>query len=234
MANPGTIDANAAKSLTIKGRLSWPRFTHAEAVEANKKSNFPKADESKVSPEFNLLVERDQLDKIIAHIRDVMIPYVQQQTAAGEKRDVLDDKVVKKILKKLEDEDWDGAPHLPIKPLTEKNAESMPSAVASIKVTGRAGSDIKLLAKVTDNTQLAVVDPDIIGFPLMKPIKETVFEMYPGAWVATTMNLYAFVQSTSVNGISAGGDICVYLGDLDGDRFGGGAQLDEDAIFMLD
>lgn len=233
MASP--INPDQAKSLTIKGRLSFPRFTHAEAVAANATSSFPKAAD-KVGPEFNLLIEQDQLDKIKTHIRDVFIPFVQQQNAAGEKRDTLDDKYLKKVLAKLDADDFEAvAPHLPLKEVSEKNRDSMPEAVANVKITGRPGSDIKLMAKVTDETQMAVPDPDILSFPVLKPLGETVFDMYAGAWVATTLNLFAFQQSASVNGISAGGAVAVYLGDLEGDRFGGGgASIDESAIFGLD
>ena len=77
------------KQLTIKGRLSFSRFTHKEAVAANDKSKFKKADPNEVSSEFNLLIEQDQLDKLKAHILDVFLPYVEEQVAKGEKRDTL-------------------------------------------------------------------------------------------------------------------------------------------------
>jgi len=238
MAKPTPAEATKAKTVTIKGRLSFPSFTHTEAVARARRSTIPaiaSKPDDKIGPEFNVLIEQDQLDKLKNHIENVFIPYVEAQAAAGEKRDVLDPKVIKKIQTKLGDEDWDGAPHLPMKPIDPKYQDNTPECVASVKVTGRAGSSTKLLAKVTEEDQLDPLDPDVLSFPVIKPINETVFDMYPGAYVAVTLNLYAFNSSTSVNGISAGGDACVYLGDLEGERIGGGGGgVDEDAIFMLD
>jgi len=223
------------KTITIYGRLSFPRFTHAEAVAANKKSNFPAANEADVKPEFNLLIEQGQFEKLRDHIRDVFIPYAQEQYAKDPKsKDALDPKVVKKILQKLDDEDWDGAPILPFKSISEKNAEAAPEAVASVKVVGSKGQDITLKATVYDESQLAVPDPDILTYPVLKNLKETVFNMYAGAYVAATLNLYAYFSSAAVNGISAGANAAVYRGNLEGERFGGGTDIDEEDIFLDD
>ena len=196
------MNAVNPKNVTIYGRLSFPRFTHAEAVAANKKSSFIAADESTVKPEFNLLIEQGQLDKLRDHLRDVFIPYVEAQYAKGPKeKDALDPKTVKKILQKLTDEDWDGSPILPIKTISEKNAESAPEAVAGVKLVGSKGSDISLKATVYSEDQLAIPDPDILTYPVLRNLKDTVFTMYAGAYVAATINLFAYFSSASVNGI---------------------------------
>src|SRR5690606_30205093 len=101
-------------------------------------------------------------------------------------------------------------------------------------ITGPKAGDITLRATVQDESQLLVPDPDILSFPVIKPIGQTVFSMYPGAYVAATLNLFAFNTSPSVNGISAGANVAVYLGNLEGERFGGGVDIDEDAIFLDD
>ena len=220
------------KQVTIKGRLSFPRFTHKEAVAANDKSKFKKADPNEVSSEFNLLIEQDQLDKLKDHILNVMIPYVEEQNAKKEKRDSLSPKLIQKIKDKIAAEDWDGSPFLPMKPVSEKNAESAPEAVASVKVTGPKGADITLKARVEDESQLVIPDPDILSWPTIVPIDKSVFSPYAGAYFAATLNLFAFESSSTINGISAGANTAVYLGNLEGARFGGGVDVDEDDIFL--
>lgn len=220
------------KQVTIKGRLSFPRFTHKEAVAANSKSKFPKADPAEVSPEFNLLIEQDQLDKLKDHILNVFLPYVEQQNAKNEKRDTLNPKIIQKIKDKLAQDDWDGSPFLPMKPVSEKNAEVAPETVASVKINGQKGTDITLKARVEDEGQLVIPDPDILTWPTIVPLDRSVFSMYAGAYVAATLNLFAFENSSTVNGVSAGANTAVYLGNIEGARFGGGIDVDEDDIFM--
>ena len=220
------------KQVTIKGRLSFPRFTHKEAVAANDKSKFKKADPNEVSSEFNLLIEQDQLDKLKDHILDVFLPYVEEQVAKKEKRDTLSAKLIQKIKDKIAQEDWDGSPFLPMKPVSEKNAEAAPEAAASVKVTGPKGADITLKARVEDESQLVIPDPDILTWPTIVALDKSVFQPYAGAYFAATLNLFAFESSSTINGISAGANTAVYLGNLEGARFGGGVDVDEDDIFM--
>jgi hypothetical protein len=77
-----------------------------------------------------------------------------------------------------------------------------------------------------------IPDPDILTWPTIVPLDKSVFQMYAGAYVAATLNLFAFESSSSVNGISAGASTAVYLGNLTGDRFGGGVDVNEEDIFM--
>src|SRR5690242_18596609 len=102
-------DAKAAANVTIYGRLSFPVWKHAEAVQRNAKSKFVK-DAADVTPEFNLLVEQPQLDKLIAHVKSKFLPFCLQQSAAGEKRNALDQKQVDKIVKSLDKGDWEDQP----------------------------------------------------------------------------------------------------------------------------
>ena len=224
--------SSSPKNVTLKGRLSFPRFTHKEAVAANDRSKFKKADPNEIAPEFNLLLEQDQLDTLTDHILNVVLPSVEQQVANTEKRDTLSPKLIQKIKEKIDAEDWDGSPFLPMKPVSEKNAEVAPESVASVKITGSKGSDITLKARVENEDQLVIPDPDILSWPTIVPLEKSVFQMYAGAYVAATLNLFAFESSSTINGISAGANTAVYLGNLEGERFGGGVDLDEDDIFM--
>ena len=183
------------KNVTIKGRLSFPRFTHKEAVAANDRSKFKKPDPNEVAPEFNLLLEQDQLDKLKDHILNVFLPYVEQQVANKEKRDTLNPKLIQKIKDKIDAEDWDGSPFLPMKPVSEKNAEAAPESVASVKITGSKGGDITLKARVENESQLddgirAMIEhpgPVIVDCLVDKPAK--CFPMIPSGAAHTDMIL---------------------------------------------
>lgn len=71
-------------------------------------------------------------------------------------------------------------------------------------------------------------DPDLLNFPVIKPINQTVHSMYPGCYVAVTLNLYAY-HNGKHPGFSAGANVAVFKAD--GERFGGGVTIDEDEIF---
>ena len=93
------------KNVTIRGRLSFPRFKHAEAVAFAANSQFDKnkpADQ--IASSFTLLLEPDQRDKLLKHIADVYLPYAAEQHKNGEKRDgQLDPKLISKIEKSSEE-----------------------------------------------------------------------------------------------------------------------------------
>jgi hypothetical protein len=216
------------KRVTIYGRLSFPNFEHAAAVARNAKSKFPKpADE--VQPDFNLLVEQAQLDKLVNHVTAEFLPYCLDQSTKGEKRDALSKKNLDRIVKIINAGDWENQPpYLPIKPIGDKTLALAPECVASIKVVGNKGTDIELKAIVNGEDELAVPDPDILQFPVIKPINQTVHQMYGGCYVVATLNLYAY--ETGSVGFSAAASVAVFKAD--GDRFGGGVAIDEDEIFL--
>jgi hypothetical protein len=87
---------------------------------------------------------------------------------------------------------------------------------------------MELKAIVQDEEELKVPDPDQLSFPIIKPIGQTVHSMYPGCYVAVTLNLYAY-HNGKHPGFSAGGSTAVFK--MDGERFGGGTSVDEDEIF---
>jgi hypothetical protein len=215
------------QTVTIYGRLSFPNFNYQQAVQRNATSKFPK-DAADVSPDFNLLVEKPQLDKFLTHVRDEFLPFVLEKGNKGEKGG-LDQKQIDKIIKLLDSEDWeDQPPYIPVKPVPEKTAELAPEAVANIKIVGNKGVDIELKAIVNSEDELLVPDPDQLTWPVIKPIGQTVHNMYGGCYVAATLNLYAFV-SGKLPGFSASAGVAVFKAD--GDRFGGGVSVDEDEIF---
>ena len=216
--NPATV--------TIRGRLSYPTFTR------NAKSNFPKADPADVAPDFNILVESDQLKKLVDHVVNEFLPYCVKQSKAGEKRNALTQAEVDRILKLINSADWDSQPpYIPIKPVPEKTIELAPEAVANIKVIGNKGVDIEQRAIVRSEDELLVPDPDQLTFPVIRPIGQTTHSLYGGCMVAATLNLYAFV-SGKLPGFSASAGVVVFHSDAD--RFGGGMDVDADEMFLDD
>lgn len=51
-------------------------------MDRNKKSDFPKADESTVTPEFHLLLDQVQLNKFKTYVTDVFFPDILARKAA--------------------------------------------------------------------------------------------------------------------------------------------------------
>ena len=221
--------AKTEANVTVFGRLSFPVLTHAEAKERNSASPHKKANDSDVTCEFNLLLEQTQYDKFVAHVTDVFLPYCVRQAGAGEKRNALDQAQVNRILKVFPDNLEDQPPYVALKPVNEKTQTLMPDALASLKIIGpRGGLDLVQKAIVQDESELLVPDPDLLTFPVVKPIKQTVHQLYPGCYAATTVNLYTFL-SGKVPGFSASAGTIVFK--TDADRFGGGVEVDEDEIF---
>jgi hypothetical protein len=117
----------------------------------------------------------------------------------------------------------------PFKVISEKTAVLRPDAVAAVKCIGGKGTDIELKAIVNSEAELAVPDPDILSFPVIKPIAATTHQMYAGCQVAATLNLYAYKNGKNP-GFSAGVSVAVFRAD--DDRFGGSVGIDESEIFM--
>lgn len=224
------MGASSPKTVTVYGRLSFPNFNYQQAVARNAKSQFAKTDPADVAPDFNLLVEEAQLKKLIDHVTTEFLPYCLEQSNKGEKRDALDKSQVDRLLDALNKGDWEAQPpYLCIKPVAEKTAELAPEAAASIKIVGNKGQDIELKAIVNAEDELLVPDPDQLTWPVIKPIGQTVHQMYGGCYVAATLNLYSFV-SGKLPGFSASASVAVFKAD--GERFGGGTSVDESEIFL--
>lgn len=222
-------DVKNPQNVTLRGRLSWPNLTYAQALAQNARSKFPKKDEE-VRPNFQLLLEEDQADKLVAHLRDVFLPWCKEQGKAKEKSG-LEDKHVKKLLRVLDDADWETEGILGlIKPVHEKTAELAPEAVMAVQVNGFRGQDLELKAVVRseDDLRNPIDDFVIPARGAVLPIEDTNLELYPGAVVAAQLNLFAFVGANV--GITASTPTVVFVRDAE--RFGGGGGLDEEDLFM--
>lgn len=219
--------ATSPKTVTIYGRLSFPTWTAAEGYTLSQKGTYPTADVASSSPSFNLLVTDAQWAKFYKHVTEEFLPYCNEQEQKGEKKDVLSKKEVADLIAGLEDLE-NQVYNTPAKPVSEKTALLVPEAVASIKAIGPKGGDVELKAIVTDEGELKVPDPDLITFPVVKPIGVTVHQMYPGALVAATLNLYAY-HNGKHPGFSAGASTAVFKADAD--RIGGSLAVDEEDIF---
>jgi hypothetical protein len=218
------------KKVTLYGRLSFPAFTTQEAFDKSKGGQYPAKSVEDAKPNFQLLLEQAQLDKFMAHVENVFFPYCIQQEAAGEKRDRLSQAEVDKLLAGLKGDLSDQMFNTPLKEVHEKTAPMVPEAKAALKVIGNAGVNMEIKAIVNDEDELAVPDPDLT-FPPAKilSIDKTVHSMYPGCYVAVTLNLYAYHNDPKRPGFGAGGSVAVFKAD--GDRLGGGVTVDEDEIF---
>jgi hypothetical protein len=216
------------KTVTIYGRLSFPTFTAKEAFDLSQKGQYPAKDVASAAPSFSLLVGQTQWEKFLKHATEVFLPYCETQHAKGDKKDSLDPNEVKQLIAGLSDLE-NQLFNSPAKPVHEKSAALAPDAVATVKCIGPKGGDIELKAIVNSESELSVPDPDLLSFPAVRPINATVHSMYPGCYVAATLNLYAY-HNGKHPGFSAGVTTAVFK--MDGDRFGGSIAVDEDDIFL--
>lgn len=218
--------SNNPNVVSIRGRLSFPTLTVAEAKIRNTRSSFPKADD-KIAPEFQVLVTELQLDKFVKHINDVYLPWLEAQIKNGEQK--YKDVKPAKLIALLKSRDWaDQPPYIPIKVVNEATQKLAPEAVASIKVSGYAGRDIiqKAIVRGPDDE----FDPSTVRakYPAIVPIDDTNFELYAGAEVGVTLDLYAF-QAAGMPALKSSATTLVFRADAE--RFGGGVDVDEDALF---
>ena len=120
--------AKNPKTVTIYGRLSFPTWSAKAAYERSLKGQYPAADVASASPDFQLLVEQPQFDKFMAHVENEFFPYCLEQTAKGEKRDLLDAGEVKKLLDGMRKDLADQTFNTPVKAVHEKTADLAPEA----------------------------------------------------------------------------------------------------------
>lgn len=224
------------RKFNARGAITYSQFTMAQAIANNNNRTQYKKDDDKVAPQIQFLLDQTQVDRLVTHIRDTYLPEALERSKRGEKKNAFDQKQVDKIKRALDErpaEGWQAeSPYLPIKQVYAKTLTVAPWAVATLSFAGTAGRDIEQLARVNDDKELRVPDPNLLSFPVLQPIERTVHELYPGAWAYATLNLNGYVSSASNFGISAYGNTVVFLEDRD--RLAGGSQLDEDDIFMDD
>lgn len=231
------MNATNPKKLSVKGRVSFPRVKHSDAVAFAAKSKY---DSQKSPDQINssvaLLLEPAQVQKIVDHVLNEFLPYAAQQNKTGDKPDnQLEPKYIEKIEKFLQAGDWtDAPPNFPIKAINPKYQDQTPECTARLELKGPKGADIRVKAAIENDTQLLIPDPDLLSFPAIVPIERSTFELYPGAYAAATINLYSYFSTNAIYGIGAGVNALVYLGSLEGERLGnGGNDVDEDDIFNL-
>ena len=218
-------------TVTVGGRISFPKFTAQEAFDSSQGGKYPAKSVEEAKPSFDLLLTQAQLDKVVKAIEDQFIPFVAERNKQGEKKNQLEPADVKDILKGLKSGEWKSKLYqLPIKEVHEKTAEMAPEAVATISVRGQAGSTLEQRAIVRDEKEVS--DPDFVFTDTtILPIGKTVHEIYPGCNVKVTINFYAY-YTQGTPGITAGASVVVF--DRDNDRFGGGVAVDEEAMFLDD
>lgn len=216
------------KTVTVWGWISFPEFTAQGAYTQSQKGTYPAADVASASPNFLLLLNDTQAEKFKKHVTDVFLPYVENQHKKGEKKDALSPAEIKLLLAAIDDP-ASAVVNTPFKVISDKTAALRPDAVAAVKCIGGKGTDIELKAIVNSEAELAVPDPDILTFPVIKPIAATTHQIYAGCQVAATLNLYAYKNGKNP-GFSAGVSVAVFRAD--DDRFGGSVGVDESEIFM--
>lgn len=216
-------------NLTVSGRLSYPVFTYAEALERNNsKSKYPKKPEQ-VAPDYNLLLEQDGEDKVVNFLVNTFIPELREQIKTEQRLKDLTPDLIDELVEKLESGKWDSrAPFLPLRPLSDKSKELAPSAVSSLKISGNRQQDLELKAVVRDEGELLVPSNVQRDYPVVLPLKESVHELFPGCIAGTTLNAYGYMSGANP-GIGLGGPKLVF--QRSAERFGGGVALDEDALF---
>lgn len=221
------------QEITIRGRLSYPNWTHEEALRFNAKSDFPKKPED-VRPSVNMLLGQAQSDKLVAHLKDVFLPWCAEQHKLGPKeRSALKPGDVKKLDRILTEQDWDVDKVLGLlSPVPEKTLELAPEAVVSVKVQGFKATDFKKKAVVRDASVLRnqLEDIEIPERGLILDLADTTIDMYAGCVVGATINLFAFLASGQP-GITANTPAIVFLADAP-TFSSGGSGVDEDALFM--
>lgn len=216
------------KTVTVWGWISFPEFTAQGAYTQSQKGDYPAADVASASPNFLLLLNDTQAEKFRKHVEDTFLPYCEAQSKKGEKKDALTPAEVKLLLAAVEDP-ANAVVNTPYKVISEKTAVLRPDAVAAVKCIGGKGTDIELKAIVNSEAELAVPDPDILSFPVIKPLSATTHQIYAGCQVAATINLYAYKNGKNP-GFSAGVSTAVFRAD--DERFGGSVAVDESEIFM--
>lgn len=223
--------------ITVRGRLSYPVFGYAEAVERNQKGMYPEADKSRVKPSFNLLLEEPQVERVVAYLK-AFLPYcvaeMGSNTAKTRPRNGLTQKEADKIEALLDSGDWsDQPPYIPLKIVPEKTLDLAPESAASLKVVGTPGQDIEQRAVVLSESELLVPDPDLT-IPekgMILPLGQTTHELYGGCVAMATVHAYSYAAGPAP-GINIAAGTCVFKADAD--RFGGGPSIDEDAMLLDD
>ena len=229
------VDVNAARQMkALGGRLSFNNLTAQGAYEEALAGPFAAnvKDVASTSPYANLLLTQTQFDKVMTKITDEFLPMCEEQyKREGEKApNALSPAQVKQLLNELQS--LDGLLNTPFKKPSDKTLELMPDCVASIKLIGSKGKDFTVEAIVKSEDELDPADPDVLQFPVVKPINLTTHSLYNGCWVvAKGMQFYRYFNGGPKKpGFSLGCSQLVF--SRDDSPFAGGAVVEDDDVFL--
>jgi hypothetical protein len=214
--------------VTVGGRLSFPQLTAQAAYTQSQSGSYPAADVASASPNFLLLLNDTQTEKIKKALTEVFLPFCVEQHKKGEKRNALSPAHVKMILESIEDPE-NAVVNTPFKKVNDKTLALAPETVSAVKCIGNKGVDMQLLSIVHAEKELIIPDPDILVWPALVDLDRTRHQMYAGCNAGATIGFYTYVAGKSP-GVSAGVNTLVFRGD--NTKFGGGVDVDLDEIFM--
>lgn len=214
--------------VTVGGRLSFPQLTAQVAYVQSQSGSYPAADVASASPNFMLLLNDTQTEKIKKALVDVFLPFCVEQHKKGEKRNALTPAQVKMILESIEDPE-NAVVNTPFKKVNDKTLALAPETVSAVKCIGNKGVDLQLMSIVHSEKELLIPDPDILVWPALVDLDRTRHQLYAGCNAGATIGFYTYVAGKSP-GVSAGVNTIVFRGD--NTKFGGGVDVDLDEIFM--
>ena len=214
--------------VTVGGRLSFPQLTAQAAYTQSQSGDYPAADVASASPNFMLLLNDTQTEKIKKALLEVFLPFCVERHKAGEKRNALSQAQVKMLIDSIEDPE-NATVNTPFKKVNDKTLELAPDTVSAVKCIGNKGVDLDQMAIIYAEKELIVPDPDILTFPTLVRLDLTKHQLYAGCNAGATIGFYTYVAGKSP-GVSAGVSTIVFRGD--NTKFGGGVDVDLDEIFM--
>lgn len=218
--------------ISVSGRLSFPVFTMAEAIERDKTSMYPAMSPDYISPGFNLLLDQKTHDRIVEFFLDTLLPSFIQDRSENEKWG-LDAKEAKRVETLLRSGDLsEQPPYIPLKPVPEKSQAMAPEAVSQLNIKGRRGADIKLQAIVNSAEEVLDGFDHPASFPALMSIGETIHSLYPGSIAAATLTFYPVTKAKPA-GFQARATTAVFKADAE--QFGAGeVEFDLDDLFLDD
>lgn len=222
-----------APQITVSGRLSYPVFTMAEAIERDKTSKYPAAKPEYIAPNFNLLLDQKSHDKVLEFFLDELLPYFVEVNKQNEDwgLSAVEAKRIEKLLRSGDLEDQ--PPYIPLKPVPEKTQELAPEAVSMIKINGRRGANIKQLAVIESAEELNDNSTENFTGPAILPIEETVHTLYAGCVTGAKLGFYA-TKKAKPAGFQARATSAVFKSDADSFSAFGDDSIDYDDLFMDD
>lgn len=223
------------------GRLSFNHLTAQAAYDSAHRvgSKLPPkqrpqtVDDAKAN--FVLLLNSTGKERIIKHVLEDVIPWFRQEVKNGNPKVQVTDDHIDTIEELIKDETWrDGRNGTtPFREVDPKTLEMAPTAALAMTIkTYRDGVDFKQEAFVTEEEQL-------VSKPFSKkavfPIEDTVFELYSGAYVKSTVTFW-IGDAGGMPYLNCNANSVVFWKDAS--RFGGGStdvegmlEEDDDDLF---